>query len=79
MVGDNEGNMKAICKSRREPGLWLEEIDAPRPGINDVLIRVRRAGICGTDKLDPVRSLRSLKPLNNAKNQRGALNAPEPN
>jgi len=49
MVGDNEGNMKAICKSRREPGLWLEEIDAPRPGINDVLIRVRRAGICGTD------------------------------
>jgi threonine 3-dehydrogenase len=41
--------MKAICKSRREPGLWLEEIDAPRPGINDVLIRVRRAGICGTD------------------------------
>jgi threonine 3-dehydrogenase len=41
--------MKAICKSRREPGLWLEEIEAPRPGINDVLIRVRRAGICGTD------------------------------
>ncbi len=29
--------------------MWLEEIDAPRPGINDVLIRVRRAGICGTD------------------------------
>ncbi len=41
--------MKAICKSKREPGLWLEEIDAPRPGINDVLIRVKRAGICGTD------------------------------
>jgi threonine 3-dehydrogenase len=41
--------MQAICKSRREPGLWLEEIEAPRPGINDVLIRVRRAGICGTD------------------------------
>src|SRR5271155_2976838 len=41
--------MKAICKSRREPGLWLEDIDPPRPGINDVLIRVRRAGICGTD------------------------------
>jgi threonine 3-dehydrogenase len=41
--------MKAICKSRREPGLWLEEIEVPRPGINDVLIRVRRAGICGTD------------------------------
>jgi threonine 3-dehydrogenase len=41
--------MQALVKSRREPGLWLEEIEAPRPGINDVLIRVRRAGICGTD------------------------------
>ncbi len=41
--------MKALVKSRREPGLWLEEIDAPRPGLNDVLIRVLRAGICGTD------------------------------
>ena len=29
--------------------MWLEEIEAPRPGINDVLIRVLRAGICGTD------------------------------
>ncbi len=41
--------MKALCKSKREPGLWLEDIEAPKPGINDVLIRVRRAGICGTD------------------------------
>src|SRR6201986_4998840 len=41
--------MKAICKSKREPGLWLEEIEKPKPGINDVLIRVKRAGICGTD------------------------------
>jgi threonine 3-dehydrogenase len=41
--------MKALVKSRRETGLWLEEIEAPRPGINDVLIRVTRAGICGTD------------------------------
>src|SRR5579875_3485838 len=41
--------MKALVKSRREPGLWLEEVESPRPGINDVLIRVRRAGICGTD------------------------------
>jgi len=36
-------------KSRKQPGLWLEEVDAPRIGINDVLIRVRRTGICGTD------------------------------
>jgi threonine 3-dehydrogenase len=41
--------MKALVKSKSEPGLWLEEVEAPRPGINDVLIRVRRAGICGTD------------------------------
>ncbi|HLI33777.1 MAG TPA: L-threonine 3-dehydrogenase, partial [Terriglobia bacterium] len=41
--------MKALVKSRREPGLWLEDVETPRIGINDVLIRVRRAGICGTD------------------------------
>jgi threonine 3-dehydrogenase len=41
--------MKALCKSKREQGLWLEEIDVPNHGINDVLIRVLRAGICGTD------------------------------
>jgi threonine 3-dehydrogenase len=41
--------MKALVKSKREPGLWLEEIEEPKPGINDVRIRVRRAGICGTD------------------------------
>jgi threonine 3-dehydrogenase len=41
--------MKALVKRRAERGLWLE--DAPRPeiGINDVLIRVDRTGICGTD------------------------------
>jgi threonine 3-dehydrogenase len=41
--------MKALVKSKSEPGLWLEDIEVPRPGMNDVLIRVRRAGICGTD------------------------------
>ena len=41
--------MKALVKSRREPGLWLEEIEMPAVGINDVLIRVLRTGICGTD------------------------------
>jgi threonine 3-dehydrogenase len=41
--------MKALVKSKREPGLWLEEIPEPAIGISDVLIRVRRAGICGTD------------------------------
>ncbi|HJZ97175.1 MAG TPA: L-threonine 3-dehydrogenase [Candidatus Solibacter sp.] len=41
--------MKALVKSRREPGLWLEDIEKPRIGINDVLIRVLKTGICGTD------------------------------
>jgi threonine 3-dehydrogenase len=44
-----KAHMKALCKSKREQGLWLEEIDVPTHGINDVLIRVLRAGICGTD------------------------------
>jgi len=41
--------MKAIVKKERRPGLWLEEVPEPLVGINDVLIRVDRAGICGTD------------------------------
>ena len=41
--------MKALVKSKREPGLWLGEVPKPSIGINDVLIRVLRAGICGTD------------------------------
>src|ERR1022692_2278096 len=41
--------MKALVKSGNEPGLWLEDVEKPRIGINDVLIRVHRAGICGTD------------------------------
>jgi threonine 3-dehydrogenase len=41
--------MKALVKSQRKPGLWLEEVPAPRLGINDVLIRVLKTGICGTD------------------------------
>ena len=41
--------MKALVKSRAEKGLWLEDVAEPTYGINDVLIRVRYAGICGTD------------------------------
>ncbi len=41
--------MKALVKSKAEPGLWLEDIPKPTAGINDVLIRVRFTGICGTD------------------------------
>jgi len=41
--------MKAIVKSRREPGLWLEDVPEPQVGINDVKMRVLVTGICGTD------------------------------
>jgi threonine 3-dehydrogenase len=41
--------MRALVKQRAEPGLWLEDVPEPEYGINDVLIRVLRSGICGTD------------------------------
>ncbi|HSN71400.1 MAG TPA: L-threonine 3-dehydrogenase [Steroidobacteraceae bacterium] len=41
--------MKALVKERPEPGIWLGEIPEPKVGPNDVLIRVRRTAICGTD------------------------------
>ena len=41
--------MKALVKSRPEPGLWLEDVPQPEPGANEVLVRVRKTGICGTD------------------------------
>jgi threonine 3-dehydrogenase len=41
--------MKALVKSRREPGLWLEEVPKPEPGPDEVLVKVHKTGICGTD------------------------------
>jgi threonine 3-dehydrogenase len=41
--------MKALVKREATPGLWLEDVAEPTIGINDVLIRVDRTGICGTD------------------------------
>ena len=41
--------MKALVKARPEPGLWLEDVPIPTPGSHDVLIRVRKNSICGTD------------------------------
>jgi threonine 3-dehydrogenase len=41
--------MKALVKRHAEPGLWLEDVPRPEIGINDVLIKVLRTGICGTD------------------------------
>lgn len=41
--------MRALVKARPERGIWLEDIDRPAVGHNDVLIRVKRTAICGTD------------------------------
>ncbi len=41
--------MKALVKSRAEAGIWLEEVAEPDVGHNDVLIKIHRTAICGTD------------------------------
>ena len=41
--------MKALVKQKAEPGIWMEDIPEPVPGHNDVLIRVNKTAICGTD------------------------------
>jgi threonine 3-dehydrogenase len=41
--------MQALVKKKREPGLWLDEVPVPGVGINDVLIKIHKASICGTD------------------------------
>ena len=41
--------MKALVKKESAPGLWLEEVPIPEIGINDVLIKIDRTSICGTD------------------------------
>ena len=44
-----EGKMKVVLKKNLNHGIAIEEIDIPKIGDNDVLIKVRRAGICGSD------------------------------
>ncbi|NBM15696.1 L-threonine 3-dehydrogenase [Streptomyces sp. GC420] len=41
--------MKALVKEKAEPGLWLADVPEPAVGPDEVLIRVLRTGICGTD------------------------------
>ncbi|WP_055692790.1 L-threonine 3-dehydrogenase [Streptomyces prasinus] len=41
--------MKALVKDKAEPGLWLADVPEPAVGPGDVLIKVLRTGICGTD------------------------------
>jgi len=41
--------MRALVKKERTAGLWMEEVPVPEIGPQDVLIKVRRSAICGTD------------------------------
>jgi threonine 3-dehydrogenase len=41
--------MKALVKAKAERGIWMEDIEKPEVGHNDVLIKVKRTAICGTD------------------------------
>ncbi len=44
-----ENRMKALVKARPEPGLWMEHVPVPEVGPGEVLIKVRKSAICGTD------------------------------
>ena len=41
--------MKALVKSKAEPGIWMERAAKPKVGHNDVLIKIHKTAICGTD------------------------------
>ncbi|PID26901.1 MAG: L-threonine 3-dehydrogenase [Candidatus Cloacimonadota bacterium] len=41
--------MKALVKKFPKKGIWMEEVDIPSIGINDVLVKIKKTAICGTD------------------------------
>lgn len=41
--------MKALIKKKREPGIWMGQAPAPKIGSNDLLIKIKKTAICGTD------------------------------
>lgn len=41
--------MKALVKKEAAPGIWLEDVNEPTPGPNDVIIKIKKTAICGTD------------------------------
>jgi threonine 3-dehydrogenase len=41
--------VRALVKAKAEPGLWMQDVPLPEPGDGDVLIRVHKTSICGTD------------------------------
>ncbi|PHR65000.1 L-threonine 3-dehydrogenase [Pseudidiomarina marina] len=41
--------MKALAKLHAEPGIWMTDVETPEYGYNDLLIRIKKTAICGTD------------------------------
>ncbi|MGQ3888812.1 L-threonine 3-dehydrogenase [Legionella sp. CNM-1927-20] len=41
--------MKSLVKAKREPGIWMQDVPVPEYGVNDVLIKIHKTAICGTD------------------------------
>jgi threonine 3-dehydrogenase len=41
--------MKALVKKKAGPGLWLEDVPVPGYGNNDILVKIKKTAICGTD------------------------------
>jgi threonine 3-dehydrogenase len=41
--------MKALAKLKAEPGIWMTDVPEPEVGHNDLLIKIRKTAICGTD------------------------------
>jgi threonine 3-dehydrogenase len=48
-MGATSGTMKALVKKHAREGLWIDEVPIPEPGLNDVLIKIHKTAICGTD------------------------------
>ena len=44
-----KNSMNALVKAKPEEGLWLQKVPVPQIGINDVLIKIEKTAICGTD------------------------------
>ena len=41
--------MRALVKAKPEPGIWMEDRPIPEIGPEDVLVKIHKTGICGTD------------------------------
>lgn len=41
--------MKALVKEKPEKGIWMKDVPRPVPGVNDVIVKIKKTAICGTD------------------------------